>query len=803
MSHWQKQLNPPLSLLVKTKFIPNKPVEELEIDLERPIFYLLPFQSKADQLTLRHAVLKSGLPDPLEPVVIDGKTFERCIYVSTGPRLFKNQSNQLDASQALFKDLLSLSQQDAHLDIQLVPAAILWGRQPGKEDKAIPQLRPLNGLQKFITMLLHGRDCLVRLSSPVSLRYMADHHGTDSAIAHKLSRVARIHFSRQQRAASGPRLPDRQVLFQRLMQSKAIENTVAHEAKVREQPIEKVRKEALSMMEEIATDFSYPLIKHGSKVLSWLWNRLYQGINVHNAQTVRKLAQEGHEIVYVPCHRSHMDYLLLSYVLYHEGMVPPHIAAGINLNFFPAGPIFRRGGAFFIRRSFKGDKLYSTVFREYLSELFAKGYSVEYFSEGGRSRTGRLLPAKTGMLSMTLQAMLRGLNRPVTLVPIYIGYEHVMEVSTYAKELQGKRKEKENVGQVLRTIRKLRNFGQGYVNFGQPIPLNQYLNENVPNWHQDKDAIEPKKPQWLNQTVNDLALQMMTHINDAAATNALNLCALALLASRQRALSREKLEQQLTCYLTLLQQVPYSTHCTLPTGNANELIDHAIQMDKFVVEKDTIGEIISLDRKQSILMTYYRNNIIHLFAIPSLIARLVSQHKNITIERVKTSVAQLYPLLKAELFLHHDADTLMRYVEQNIEELIRQGLIEKDGEKLSRTPSRLGELILLSRIINETLQRYGLTLSLLKLQTQWQKSELESQSQAIAQRLSRLHGINAPEFFDKGVFSTLVNTLQNEGYLTEENQVNTDRVSQLAGVIIRLLSSDVRLTIQGVINKIE
>lgn len=115
-------------------------------------------------------------------------------------------------------------------------------------------------------------------------------------------------------------------------------------------------------------------------------------------------------------------------------LVPPHIAAGINLNFWPAGPIFRRLGAFFIRRTFKGNKLYSTVFREYLGELFSRGYSVEYFVEGGRSRTGRLLDPKTGTLSMTIQAMLRGGTRPITLVPIYIGYEHVMEVGTYAKE---------------------------------------------------------------------------------------------------------------------------------------------------------------------------------------------------------------------------------------------------------------------------------------------------------------------------------------------------------------------------------
>ena len=196
------------------------------------------------------------------------------------------------------------------------------------------------------------------------------------------------------------------------------------------------------MMNEVAANFTYDALRVADRVLGWTWNRLYQGLNVHNAERVRQLAQDGHEIVYVPCHRSHMDYLLLSYVLYHQGLVPPHIAAGINLNFWPAGPIFRRLGAFFIRRSFKGNKLYSTVFREYLSELFSRGYSIEYFVEGGRSRTGRLLEPKTGTLSMTLQAMLRGDSRPITLVPVYIGYEHVMEVGTYAKELRGATKQK-------------------------------------------------------------------------------------------------------------------------------------------------------------------------------------------------------------------------------------------------------------------------------------------------------------------------------------------------------------------------
>ncbi len=178
--------------------------------------------------------------------------------------------------------------------------------------------------------------------------------------------------------------------------------------------------------------------------------------------------------------------------------MPPHIAAGINLNFWPAGPIFRRLGAFFIRRTFKGNKLYSTVFREYLGELFSRGYSVEYFVEGGRSRTGRLLDPKTGTLSMTIQAMLRGGTRPITLIPIYIGYEHVMEVGTYAKELRGATKEKESLPQMLRGLSKLRNLGRGYVNFGEPMPLMTYLNQHVPDWRESIDPIEAVRPALVN-----------------------------------------------------------------------------------------------------------------------------------------------------------------------------------------------------------------------------------------------------------------------------------------------------------------
>ena len=598
--------------------------------------------------------------------------------------------------------------------------------------------------------------------------------------------------------AVGPRLPARQDLFNKLLASKAIARAVEDEARSKKISHEKAQQNAIALMEEIAANFSYEMIRLTDRILGFTWNRLYQGINVHNAERVRQLAHDGHEIVYVPCHRSHMDYLLLSYVLYHQGLVPPHIAAGINLNFWPAGPIFRRLGAFFIRRTFKGNKLYSTVFREYLGELFSRGYSVEYFVEGGRSRAGRLLDPKTGTLSMTIQAMLRGGTRPITLVPIYIGYEHVMEVGTYAKELRGATKEKESLPQMVRGLSKLRNLGQGYVNFGEPLPLMTYLNQHVPDWREAIDPIEAVRPSWLTPTVNSIAADLMVRINNAGAANAMNLCCTALLASRQRSLTREQLTQQLECYLALLRNVPYSPDATAPSASASELIDHALQMNKFEVEKDTIGDIIILPREQAVLMTYYRNNIAHMLVMPSLLAALVTQHRHLSRAEVLRHVETLYPFLKAELFLRWEKAELAGVVDALIAEMLRQELIVADGDVMSLNPSHSRSLQLLAAGARETLQRYAITFWLLSANPAINRSSLEKESRTVAQRLSVLHGINAPEFFDKAVFSTLVLTLRDEGYISDTGDAEPEETLKVYRMLADLITSDVRLTIESV-----
>ncbi|KGQ33019.1 glycerol-3-phosphate acyltransferase [Gallibacterium genomosp. 2] len=803
LNFYRKLLSLPLSILVKSNSIPNNPIEELHLNINEPLIYVLPYTSQTDLLIFQKNCLSLGLPDPLEMNEINGKQLPRYVFLDEGRRFFKSKTVKKETEQ-IFSQYLEQHRNLADLDVQLIPVSVLWGRSPGYEDKSgLPKLRLLNGIEKFATILWFGRDNFVRFSQAVSLRYMVNNFGSDQKMAQKLARVARIHFSKQRISATGPRLLNRSAMFAKLLSNEKIIKAIADEAENKKISPEKARQEAEKILQEIAANFNYSSLRVADRFLRWLWNRLYQGINVEHADRVRKLALEGHEIVYVPCHRSHIDYLLLSYVLYHQGLVPPHIAAGINLNFWPVGSIFRSWGAFFIRRTFKGNRLYSTIFREYLAELFHRGYSVEFFIEGGRSRTGRLLAPKTGMMSMTLQALQSGQQtRPITIVPVYIGYEHVLEVDTYAKELRGAAKEKENAGLVLRVIKKLRNLGKGYVNFAEPITLNNYLNQHYPDWR-NHSADDKNRPEWFNEAVSRVSNQVMVNINRAAAVNAMNLTVSILLSSRQRALSKELLIEQIDSCLQLLRNTCYDDDIILPNENGESILQHVLNLDRvgILIEKDNFGEIVRLERNSAVLMTYYRNNIQHLFVLPSFIASLVLHHEAIELNLVLEAVKKFYPFLANELFLNIPEERLQKYLLSIIDELCRQEILKRHENILTINKKRGRSLQLLAAGVREILQRYFITLSLLKAEPNKTRTELEKESQSIAQRLSVLHGINAPEFFDKAVFSAFINGLKQNGYFDTEGNVNNEKLDQLLSILHKIISLEIDITIQGAIEK--
>ena len=773
---------------------------DLSIDPDKLVKYVLVTDSFADKVALHQATKKLGLPSPFKKLHVGDTSFSRTIGVKKLNTIFssdiKHQQHTIASGQRLLKQVEIVQQ-----DVQFVPVMICWGRAPGVEKEnnksskfglkdLIADTLQANFIRKFFIVLFSGRHNFVRISKPVSLLESVEKYGTDEEAAHKLLRVSRIHFERQRIVATGPKIQNRNAMFNSLLASPALKKALQDEMKSKNISMDDAKKNAIKLLDEIAGDYNESYIRLGSRVLTWLWNKIYNGIRVHNADNLRELAEKGHEIVYVPCHRSHMDYLLLTYVIHHEGLVPPHIAAGINLNFWPAGPLFRKAGAFFIRRSFKGNKLYSAVFREYMSQLFIKGYPVKYYTEGGRSRTGRLLPPKTGMIAMTIQAMLRGIDRPITLVPVYIGYEHVMEVNTYLSELKGKNKESESIFAIFKAIKALKNYGHGDVNFGEPINLNEVLNQHAPDWRSLVNPEDVVKPTWLTPVVNTVADNVMTKINDAAVLNTVNLSALTLLTSDNHALPRTEMQDLVELYVNLQQQVPYSDKVKTPSESASDIIDEAIQLEKIQAESDEYGTIVKLDDKNAILMSYYRNNVIHLYALPAIIAGEILHSKSTSIKAITTKVNDLIPLLQNEMFIRVDDTEL--YARELVAFFGQQGLIVNNRGRISVSKDNtkaLSQLTMLAKIMKDTLQRYALGFNRLQQVEGIKRSELESDCQKLAKRLLKLHDIKAPEYFDKKMISGFVSCLREQKYvdvneeglmyLTDLGQETSDSINSL------------------------
>jgi len=782
-------LHLPVRLFVRCKIVSDQHFDTSKAESNKPIFYVVRHQSTSDLLTLQRACKKLNLPDPLGEVELNGNKFSRTLALEKSSRLFsRNKFNwRFDDKQSTGKTtaieqglaLLEQHQVDENLDVQLIPANLVWGRKPTVEKNnanvgtILADQESPTWLRKFFIVLFLGRNTMVRFSKALSFRYMANKSGTDHSAAKKLLRVARFHFHRQTIAATGPRLMHRQQMFKALFANPSIKHIINEEVKNKGVDEAQVKKQALAIMDEIAGDYRESVVNVGARILHWLWNRLYSGIEINNASIVKDLAQDGHEVIYVPCHRSHMDYLLLTYVIYQQGLVTPRIAAGINLNFWPAGPIFRKAGAFFIRRSFRGNRLYSTIFSEYLSLLFERGYSVKYYTEGGRSRTGKLLPPKTGMLAMTMQSLLRGIDRPLTLVPVYLGYEHVMEVGTYHKELSGSKKQGESIFGVVKAIKNLRNYGKGYVNFGQPININQFLTNEVPDWKNDIDPIEPKKPSWLSPQVNNLAEQVMVSINKSVALNGVSLIAIILHASKNKALSQRELELQLDFFLKIQRCAPYSEQLTLPDIDGKSLLSEAIKLNKVTVNKDSFGDIISLSDSAALEMGYYRNNILHSYILPSLVCRILTKTVKISLQSLQQQIVQIMLLIKTDFFLWQSKAEINSQVVQVLDCLSNQSMATQSKAgywSVNHEQASLSQVQLLGECIDETLQRLTIIASLVSRLAPIKKVDLEQKVVAIAKRLSVLNNINAPEFIDIKAQASLISEMKNQQLITNDEE---------------------------------
>jgi glycerol-3-phosphate O-acyltransferase len=494
-----------------------------------------------------------------------------------------------------------------------------------------------------------------------------------------------------------------------------------------------------------------------------------------------------------------MDYLLMSYVVYHKGYAVPHIAAGINLNMPVIGSFLRRGGAFFLRRSFSGNALYSAVFSKYLALMMARGHSIEYFIEGGRSRTGRLMQPKTGMLAMTVRSYLREPTRPVVFVPVYFGYERLVEGRTYINELAGRPKEKESVFMLLKTIPELRSrFGKVYVSFGEPLPLDPVIERHVPGWNGEPVATEDRPP-WLSPLVSELARAIMTRINSAACVTPVNLIGLVLLATPRQRMGEVDLVRQLELYSSLLRQAPYSPKAWVTAEDGASMVRYGESLGILRRQAHELGDILYMTEEVSVLTSYFRNNALHLMLMPSLIACAFLNNPSVRRDDLYRLAGRVYPYAADEYFLRWGESELPGVVDELLEDLLNHGLLTANEERTVwfRPPAESPEAVQLSVLARATvpiIERYYLAVSLLLKAGSGRLTQdaLERQCQLVAQRMSMLYELNSPEFFERALFGNFIDQLVRRGVLS----VGEDGKLGYVPAMLEAIVQDAQLVLQ-------
>ncbi|MCC7077269.1 MAG: glycerol-3-phosphate 1-O-acyltransferase [Acidimicrobiia bacterium] len=398
-----------------------------------------------------------------------------------------------------------------------------------------------------------------------------------------------------------------------------------------------VLAEAEADLREIAAGHSPYLIDVSADLGRLVFSKAYDREIEYDRDKLVRIGRLGqqHPLVFLPSHRTYIDTLVLRQVMHECGLPPNHVASGINLSFFPLGPVLRQGGMFFIRRSFKDDEVYKFVLREYIAYLLEKRFSLEWYIEGGRSRSGKLLPARYGLLSYVAEAWREGRVEDVLLVPVSISYDQIQDVSAYTAEAHGAAKKPESVEFAVKYLRDLRErFGAISMGFGDPVSL--------------RDALGPPELLAVSEDgptldLQKVAFQVMVGINDATPITPTSLVTLALLATGGRAMSVPEILVALDDFLNYISRhdLPATAEGIDTPRGVVATLDALMHHDVVECFSEGAEAVYRIGPDQHLTAAYYRNTIIHFFvrgAIAELALLATAEH----VDEVKDPLAELW-----------------------------------------------------------------------------------------------------------------------------------------------------------------
>lgn len=523
--------------------------------------------------------------------------------------------------------------------IYIVPHLMFFSKNPAV---GIPRMRDIflgteqrPGLtRRLMTLFRQPGKVFVEISQPLDLRRFITHPETRSGNleyqALTLRRRLLLQHNRHRQSITGPVIKSHEEIKESILANERLRKFMTQYAQSRDESLHGIRKRADGFLDEIAAKYNPSFVTWISKPVGWLLNIMFDGVVVDTdgLRRIKAMSQRG-PVILVPCHKSHIDYLILSYILFQHNLPCPHVAAGKNLSFWPMGPAFRAGGAFFLRRTFRGAVLYSKVFAEYIYKLLEDGFNLELFIEGGRSRTGKLLMPKLGLLSILLNAFKNGACKDMIFAPVFIGYDQILEESAYLHEIEGGQKEPENLSQVLKARRFLKQrYGKIYINFHEPISMNELL--------KDYDTTLPEMPQKIQNTLcRNLGWRIINAIDRESVVTPYALVAAAMLNCPARRFSSDEIFQIILTYINLLfhQQAKLTDTLILDHRRACEqAIDNYVQRKIIELpgsEKKLPPEIAQyrLPSSKRLQLEYYKNNCVAYF-VPAAFTALAILEKD-------------------------------------------------------------------------------------------------------------------------------------------------------------------------------
>ena len=692
-------------------------------------------------------------------------------------------------------------QRESERPILLVPQVFVWSKQKDATERGLMDavLGPREWPGKIRTVaqfLANYRHVTLRAGDPVDVKQFLAQEGdeaSDEVLVRRMTYVLLRRLERERRSVVGPSKKASDRMREEVIRSPKLQKIIGDMAGPGEAERRVLTWRALSMVREMEADLDMSTIAALDATVDQVLPRMFSGLEIdeEGIARVREAMTKG-TVIFLPSHKSHIDYVVLAYVLYTHHIQLPIIAAGDNLNFFPLGAVFRRAGAFFIRRSFRGDRLYAAVVDAYMRRLLIDGWSLEFFLEGGRSRTGKLLPPKLGLLSVVVDAAL-GVTSRTTFAPVSIGYERVVEEESYVKELSGGEKKKEDVRGLLSTARVLGGrYGRVNVQFGEVVTLEQVLRDlGAPPSGPNGPQLTPAKRRAL---VNRLAYRVMHEINRVTAVTAGAVVATALLTHDKRGMAREDLLASCRRLTDILRS--FGARFSAPLVRSHdEAIREACELfvrarhvtvhlpgrtvaprDQPAVARQNPDAILTVPDEDRLSLDLAKNIVVHFFVARALVATALGARDvkgDVTaapLDALQGRVASLSRLFKYEFQFRADAP-----FEQIFEETI--DAMVKDGElAVARVPAAIvrvqnkERLALYASLVRNFVEGYRVAARALTvlLKGEMTEKDLLKRAITIGERMFLAGDIVRREAVSRPVLENALSSFVDQGYLHRE-----------------------------------